>query len=98
MIASVIESIEPIADHTNFQSTKIADTATYVMRRVHNCRGIEIPIFFTKIGYKLSNDSDASFDKIGIIIWRLYIIVQQYIQVPILCDHLFVSRYMNILI
>jgi hypothetical protein len=28
MIPSVIESAEPIADQTNFQSTKIADMAT----------------------------------------------------------------------
>ena len=68
MSASIIESVEPMADKTNFQSTNTDAIATYVIRRVHNCRGIEIPIFFTKIGYRLSNDSDVSFDKIGIII------------------------------
>ena len=64
--ASDRESRDVIADFRKDQSTNIAAMATYATVRVHIWRVIDMPIFFTNIGYRLSSDSETSFDMTGI--------------------------------
>ena len=62
---SVMESNDHREEPINPQFTKKADMATYVIKRVQSCNELDIPIFLTKIGYKLRRDSDVNLDNIS---------------------------------
>ena len=80
---SVIASNDVIELLINDQSTNNADIATYVINRVQSCNVLEIPIFFTNIGYNESNDSELSFAKMApICIYNIKRLLLCFILMP----------------
>ena len=55
---------------------KNAEMTTYEKHRLHVCNDNGKPMFFTKMGYKLSNDSESNLLNISYII--LFIIIVHY--------------------
>lgn len=80
---NVIASNDVIELLINDQSTNNDDIATYVINRVQSCNVLEIPIFFTNIGYNESNDSELSFAKIApICIYNIKRLLLCFILMP----------------
>ncbi len=81
---SVIASNDVIDPLMNDQSTNIDDMATYVINRVQSCNVLDIPIFFTNMGYNESSDSELSFAKIApICIYNIKRLLLCFILMPL---------------